>query len=595
LNRRQFAKSVAALIPAAFPKSSAGKWSFLAEESSKSPHEMSADIVIIGGGVGGCAAALAAARNGKRVIMTEETDWIGGQFTAQGLAAPDEHAFIESHGRTRSYATYRNLVRDYYRNHYPLTGNARARRDLNPGDGWVSALCHEPTVALQVFYQMLAPYLSNGRLVILLSSTAIAADTQGDQVRAITVQHVSTGSKTTLHAPYFLDATELGDLLPLTKTEYVTGAESQKQTGELHAPTEANPLNMQSFTVCFAVDYVPQHDYTIDKPAEYAFWKNYVPNLTPPYVQKLFGLVAASPYDLGERPFSLNPALDPPTTGHYAGPNGEAQSSSRHIENLWTYRRLVNQHNFIPSSYSGSTTLVNWPQNDYWLGNLIEVPADEAARHLSRAKQLSLSLLYWLQTEAHRPDGGAGWPGLRLRKDLVGTEDGLAKYPYIREARRIRAEFTVTEAHVGTEQRMKLTGKSEQDVSAESFVDSIGVGSYRLDLHPSTGGNNYIDLASLPHEIPLGALIPQRVDNLLPACKNIGTTHLSNACYREHPIEWNIGETAGALAAFCLEKQILPRQVRANSALLTEFQTLIQAQGVEIRWPKTSSRAPSKR
>src|SRR5882757_11563299 len=86
--------------------------------------EMSADVVILGGGVGGCATALAAARNGKRVIMTEETDWIGGQFTAQGLAAPDEHAFIESHGRTRSYATYRNLVRDYYRNHYPLTGNA---------------------------------------------------------------------------------------------------------------------------------------------------------------------------------------------------------------------------------------------------------------------------------------------------------------------------------------------------------------------------------------------------------------------------------------------------------------------------------------
>src|SRR6185503_20478462 len=79
----------------------------------------------------------------------------------------------------------------------------------------------------------------------------------------------------------------------------------------------------------------------------------------------------------------------------------------------------------------------------------------EAARHLKRGKQLSLSLLYWMQTEAPRPDGGAGWRGLRLRRDQTGTEDGLAKYPYIRESRRIKAEFTVVEQHVGTEARKK--------------------------------------------------------------------------------------------------------------------------------------------
>ena len=78
-----------------------------------------------------------------------------------------------------------------------------------------------------------------------------------------------------------------------------------------------------------------------------------------------------------------------------------------------------------------------------------------AARHLQRGKQLSLSLLYWLQTEAPRPDGGAGWPGLRLRPDIVGTQDGLAKAAYIREARRIRAEGTVLEQHVCTEARSR--------------------------------------------------------------------------------------------------------------------------------------------
>ena len=146
---------------------------------------------------------------------------------------------------------------------------------------------------------------------------------------------------------------------------------------------------------------------------------------------------------------------------------------------MWVYRRLVDPRNFQPGTYPGSsgTTLVNWPQNDYWLGPLVgaQVSKADALAHAARAKQLSLSLLYWLQTECPRPDGKFGWKGLRLRADLVGTEDGLAKAPYIRESRRIKAEFTVLEQHVGTETRRKLL--KAQDVQAESFADSVGVGS----------------------------------------------------------------------------------------------------------------------
>src|SRR5207245_801308 len=98
-------------------------------------------------------------------------------------------------------------------------------------------------------------------------------------------------------------------------------------------------------------------------------------------------------------------------------------------------------------------------QNDYWIGSVIDVSENERERNLWDAKQLSLSLLYWLQTEAPRPDGGKGYPGLRLRKDIVGTDDGLAMYPYIRESRRIKAEFTVLEQHVST--ACRPDGKAE--------------------------------------------------------------------------------------------------------------------------------------
>src|SRR5689334_9606632 len=97
--------------------------------------ELAADLVIIGGGLGGCAAALAAVRNGLRVIVTEETDWLGGQLTTQAVP-PDENPWIESFGGTRSYLNFRQRIRDYYRRNFPLTDAAKAKPFLNPGNGW---------------------------------------------------------------------------------------------------------------------------------------------------------------------------------------------------------------------------------------------------------------------------------------------------------------------------------------------------------------------------------------------------------------------------------------------------------------------------
>jgi hypothetical protein len=166
---------------------------------------------------------------------------------------------------------------------------------------------------------------------------------------------------------------------------------------------------------------------------------------------------------------------------------------------------------------------------------------------------------------------------MRLRPDVVGTEDGLAKAPYVRESRRIEAVTTVVEQDVS----LAVRG----DRGATRYRDSVGIGSYRIDLHPSTDGDNYIDVGSLPFQIPLGALLPVRLRNLLPAAKNIGTTHITNGCYRLHPVEWNVGEVAGRLAAHCLEEGTEPHQVHADSKRLDAFQAELTADGVELAWP----------
>ncbi|HEV3167456.1 MAG TPA: FAD-dependent oxidoreductase [Isosphaeraceae bacterium] len=538
----------------------------LASAESPKPRELTADVAIIGGGLGGCAGALAALRGGKTVILTEPTDWVGGQLTQQAVP-PDEHPWIEQFGGNASYFALRRGIRDYYRRHYPLTSDARARPAFNPGNGGVSKLCHEPRVALAVLTSMLAPYASSGRLLVLLEHAPVRTETQGDRVSTVTVRDLKSQDERTLVVPYVLDASELGDVLPLAGVKFVTGFEARSDTGDERAPDVAQPENQQSFTCCFAMDYLEGEDHTIDRPGEYEFWRTYAPKLAPPWTGRLFG-PSSDPITLKTRPLEFDP------TGAGKG--------------FWVYRRIADARNFQPGHYRGGITLVNWPMNDYWLGNLVGVEPAEAERHVARAKQLSLSLLYWLQTEIPRPDGGAGWKGLRLRPDLVGTADGLAKYPYIRESRRIRAEFTVLEKHVGTDARRKALGRD--DVSAERFPDSVGVGSYRIDLHPSSGGDNYIDVSSLPFQIPLGALIPRRIENLLPACKNLGVTHITNGCYRLHPVEWAIGEAAGALAAFCLDKKLTPRAVRNTPGHLKEFQAALVSQGVEIDWPRLSPR-----
>jgi hypothetical protein len=515
--------------------------------TSAAPRELHADVAIIGASVGGCAAALAALRNGMTVVLSEETDWIGGQLTSQGVP-PDEHPWIEEFGCTRSYRDYRNAVRQYYRDHYPLTENAFHRPNLNPGDGSVSKLTHEPKVSVAVLEAMLAPYASGGMLTLLLQHKPMAASVDRDFVKSVSLRS-DAGIARTITATYFLDATEQGDLLPLTRTEYVVGAESRAETGEPHAAETASASNIQSITMCFSMDLLKGEDHTIDKPAEYDFWRDYFPQLKPAWPDKLLSWNPANPQ-------TLKPRLFP-------------------FETAWHYRRIANRENFVAGTYASDITTVNWPQNDYWLGPLIDVPVEEAAKNLERARQLSFSWLYWLQADQ-------GMKGLRLRHDIMGTEDGLAKYPYIRESRRIRAEFTVLEQHVGTQARKEPT--------AAVFADSVGIGSYRIDLHPSTGGDNYIDISSLPFQIPLGSLIPKRVENLLPACKNLGVTHITNGCYRLHPVEWNIGEAAGALAAQAIKTKQSPRRIRNDAKLLADFQKSIVAQGFELAWPKITPR-----
>lgn len=511
------------------------------------------DIAIIGGGLGACAAALAAARLGRRVILTEETAWVGGQLTNQAVP-PDEHPWIEEFGATASYRALRQGIRDYYRRHTPLTSAARVNPQLNPGSGWVSRLCHDPRVAVAVIHQMMIPHQLGGRLFILHPHRPVAAWTQGDRVSGVMVRGLESGRDTLIEAPFFIDATPYGELLALADVEHVTGAESRAATGEPHAAEREDPGDEQAVTVCFAMEHLPGENHTIDKPRQYGLWREFRP---PGWPGPLLGWTTTDPE-----------THEPLTRGFFESTDGKP---------WWGFRRILDRTNFAPGFALSDVTIVNWPQNDYWFGPVLGAAPAQQARNIEAARQLSLSLLYWLQTEAPRPDGGMGYPGLRLRGDVVGgTPDGLAPAPYVRSSRRIRAEFTVREQHIAYPLRRD---------GPELFGDSVGIGCYRIDLHPRVSGAGYLDLGCWPFQIPLGAMIPIRVENVLPGGKNLGVTQITNGAFRVHPVEWNIGEAAGLLATFCLEGRHTPRAVRHRSTLLEAFQALLRDQGIELAWP----------
>lgn len=528
--------------------------------------DLQADLLIIGGGLGGVAAALTAASLGSRVIITEESSWLGGQVSSQAVP-PDEHEWIETLQISPSYSRFRERIREHYRTLYPLSNEARAEVHLNPGAGFVSRLCHEPRAAALVISELLSPFIAAGLITVLTEHRPVRVDRHGGHIVAVTVRDTRGGDAVHLRGDFVIDATELGDLLELGGFDHVIGAEAAADTGELHAPAVADPFDQQAVTWCAAVEYRHGEDHTIPQPAEYAYWKSTVAPFWPGS--------QLSWEDI--EPITLKPRVRPLFEGD------PRRAELTHDRDLWHYRRILARRNFEPHWPSGDVSLLNWPQIDYWDKPLLGVSESERQQALEGARGLTRSFIHWMQTEAPRSDGGFGYPELKPRGDVMGTADGLAQAVYVRESRRIRALFTVTEQHIGRTMRGEGVGSSV-------FNDSVGIGYYRIDLHPSTSGRTYVDIDCYPFQIPLGALIPADVDNLIAGNKNIGTTHITNGAYRLHPVEWSIGEAAGALAVYCAAHRLTPEAVRNTPDELADFRALLSDRlGIALAWPESIS------
>jgi FAD dependent oxidoreductase/S-layer homology domain len=528
-------------------------------DASKPKRVLTCDVLIVGGGVGGVAAAQKIwALTGKTdqsnilkhpkplsVILVEETDWLGGQMTAQGVPALDENYLVAGSGSTLAFQDLRKAIRRYYKMNATLTTESIEDPLFNPGNCWVSYLSFEPSVALEQIDHLLKPARENGSLKVLYRSKPFKVNHGshlGDEPRVASVDFADcvSGETFTVKPKICLDATELGDVVALAKLDYSTGSDSRSTTGEPHAPEVGNKENVQDFTYPFVLELRPGTDNRGEKPELFDEFNK----------RGKFSFFGYKMFDSVPKP------------------DGEFMP-------FWEYRRLIDASNFDDPNYRNDLAVMNWESNDLRGLNIIDHPPSVQADHLARGKLLSLGFLYWLQNLAPRDDGGIGYPELTLRQDMLGTADGLSKYPYIRESRRVKAKKTIVEQNIVT--------AFNQGSRATPFNDSVGIGLYPVDIHgpqevPGAGQ------ATKPFQIPLGSLIPLSGGNLLPACKNIGTTHITNGAYRLHPIEWAIGEAQGTLAALALSSKTKPSVIFDETNRLRQLQKLLVETGVPIYW-----------
>ena len=515
-----------------------------------------AELAVVGGSLGGVVAAWRACEAGQRVLLAAEYPWLGGQLTAQGVP-PDEHAAIEQGGACASYLAFREAMREHYRaqpgfeDHTSLTGG------LNPGDGWVSNLCIEPEVAARYFERLLQPHLGAGRLQQLRGVVAVAVERRGRLVEAVRVRDAA-GRETEVRARLFIDATDTGALLGLAGLPYRLGKEAQGEFGEPDAPLQADPLDQQPVTHVVALEWRNRPGPVIAAPPAYAFWRERV---VPHHAHRQFSLFLPGRRRGESLPFALT---------------GEGATLD-----LWRYRRVRAAHQW-PGLHPSPTelSLVNWGHNDYALQPLLDGPLPQHAVEAA-ARELTRALVHWLQTEAPRGPSGRGWPEWQPAAGVLGTDDGLAQQPYVRESRRMVTMRTLTQRDIGVDGPDPTPGSLLEPVHVEH---SVGVAWYNLDIHPTCRSGHGTNARVRPFTLPLAAFVARDCDNLLPGCKNIGVTHLVNACTRVHPVEWLVGEVAAHLAVACLRSGGTPAAVHADPASRRALMADLDRSGVPRQW-----------
>lgn len=486
------------------------------------------DVVIAGGGTGGCGAAVQAARMGCSVLLLEETDWIGGQMNAAAVTSMDEGGtLVRKRGIYREWC---GLVAAHYQalgiNHMTAY--------------WNSHTCLEPRVGRRLLHVLLGDARGRGVLDLALRARVTKVMKKGDTITGVEVVNAADkdGPPHTIQCRMLIDATEWGDVIPLTGARYRVG----------NCTSDAIDLTrrVQDNTWTAVVKQYPQ-----GVPEELRIAK-----APPGYSDKVHAAFVRTLVDGGKIDSQAKP---------------------------WNWATFIGYRGMPDSSRAGDSppitrTHLNF-NNDY-VASVAEIEDPARRESTNRAMRLkTLHLIYFMQHTLGKTDWSVAndegydtpcnraaidaW--LSERPDLVPYRAMLYHFsiiPYVRESRRIIGLHTMTAREIE-----RKHGRPVQ------FPHTIALGDYPVDMHGSMS-KPWLELdldresdipdkfgghGSGPFAIPFESFIPEKVDGFLPAEKNISQSRMVNGATRLQPHTMLMGQAVGAIAALAIQHEVQPR------------------------------------
>ena len=528
---------------------------WLARVSSAAEVVLETDLLVVGGTESGCAAAVQAARMGvERIVLVNDIQWLGGQFSSEGLGAIDEN---RSHGYDGTVpiprsGIFREVIDAIEQKNAQLYG---ARR---PGNTRVITT-GRPVVAQEVFQDLLAPYEKSGRIRRFSNYRVTSVLTENQRVLGVRFASANGDDTLVVRARMTIDASDWGDVIQGSGAQWDAGLDARSEFDEPSAPQSGEPnTDINPITWCMILQQQPEKTL-FPQPKDY----------DPRYFNKQWGWI--------DEQFA------------------------------YTSRRLVDGQGDHPD-----VLLINSPPIDYPLD---VYPADVAAALEATEKGASKKTLiamtpqqreivfadarrHTLKYYYHLQQRFPKFHRMGL-SDEFGTADKLPPKPYIRESLRLAAR------HIIREQEVLGFGGSSHYAST-MFPDAVFSWQFELDFHPTRRAWTTDQGDRGPWEaafrgkrrfgrggtgrcvFPLRALVPRDIRGLLGAQKNLGYTSIVSSSCRLHDQSIHAGQASGAVAAVSLRREEDPDQFYLQPERMAEIWSglLAPQDGVPLAvWP----------
>ncbi len=565
------------------------------------------DVAIVGGSLGGVAAAYHSMKTGATTCLIELTPMLGGQVSSQGVSAIDESMLMRYRQLfPLSWTHFKNIIASQpaLPEKYSYLKPGAVVADTN--SCWVGNLCFTPysgELASEEFLRESQRSAPKSRWETEVAFKGASFNEKGDRITAIhgvkriprDPNYLPQGRLSRELKSWFnwnsdetfnkkpirlqppagkqmvvIDASDTAELIAWANLPHRLGSEGFSTTGEVHAVAD-NPECTQAFTFPFVLKIADDEGRSLKE----------LRKVQPGYSREEH----RKDYDLGRFPM-------------FEG------------NSVFNYRRIVSLKRDDPFKAipaKGDMTVINWNRGNDW--GVMNPPLILTDKQISDSGQQQ-NWLGGLETKALK-DGEnhallfAEWimdkyvsPEFPLRMmsgpdSPMPTESGLSMYPYIREGRRIlgrsaygQPEFFMREQDI----------RRDMDGGRNFGATSIGLTHYAIDMHgcryrnwepsksPSAAPANEDKVR--PIILPFESLIPQRIDNLLMGGKAIAVSHIVNGATRIHVGEWSAGAAAGAAAAWIVlqgDASLTPQEV-LNRGQLQDLQTHLRSQGLLLDW-----------